>query len=126
MRRLVTVAACALLMSGCVYKGAKVIEGTDLTVGMEVPGSDGVAQLNVLNYLSGFRLAIAKNAEMACDYRTVWTNSYFGVVHTVGEKTIHATVTPVEVAPDGACRCGGECRCDPCKCADCKYAKKTD
>jgi hypothetical protein len=32
-----------IFLTGCVYKGAKVTEGTDLSVGLSVPGTDGVA-----------------------------------------------------------------------------------
>lgn len=101
MKNLV-IAIAILALSGCVYKGAKVVEGTDLAVGMELPGSDGVAQLNVLNYLSGFRLGIAKNAALKMEYTVAESNSYFGVIHTTTRKTIEAKVDPCEEAAQPA------------------------
>lgn len=92
------------LCAGCVYRGAKVVEGTDLAVGMELPGSDGTAQLNVLNYLSGFRLGVAKDAEMTVRYASAETNSWFGVCTTRSAKTVEATVTPLRPT-NAACRC---------------------
>lgn len=83
---------------GCVYKGAKVVEGTDLTVGMELPGSDGVAQLNVINYLSGFRLGVSKNAELEMAYTVAETNDFLGCIHTRTYKAIKAKVYPTEGA----------------------------
>lgn len=91
------VAALLWVCTGCVYKGAKVVEGTDLAIGVELPGSDGVAQLNLLNYLSGFRLAVDKNAILKVDYSVAETNTYLGVVSTATRKTIKATVEPCEV-----------------------------
>ncbi len=88
------VAALALL-HGCVYRGAKVVEGTDLAVGISVPATDGAADLTVLNYLSGFRLGVAKDAEMSVKYSSAETNSWFGVCTTRSMKTVEATVTPL-------------------------------
>lgn len=95
---LVAVAAIVIAVSaclgGCVYKGAKVVEGTDLAVGMELPGSEGTAQLNVLNYLSGFRLGVDRNASMTVKYTVAESNSWFGVIDTHVVKTVDASVTP--------------------------------
>lgn len=89
---------CASLFYGCtVYKGAKVVEGTDLAVGMDIPGMDGIAQLNVLNYLSGFRLGLQKDAGMAMEYTVKERNTYFGVISTDTEKTIKADVAPAMI-----------------------------
>lgn len=44
MKRILTTTATALLigafLAGCIYKGAKVVEGTDLAVGFTVPGTE--------------------------------------------------------------------------------------
>lgn len=85
-------------LCGCAYKGAKVTEGTDLAIGFNVPAAEGTAQLQVLNYLSGFRLAVDRNAVMSVKYTTAETNSYFGVVTTRSAKTVDATVEPCETA----------------------------
>jgi len=94
-------ALCALLalslaLSGCVYRGAKITEGTDVAIGLTVPGTEGGLQFNALNYLSGFRLGVAENAALTVEYSTVATNSYFGVVKTETAKRIKAKVEPCE------------------------------
>ena len=95
---LALVAALSLMMmcGGCLYKGAKITEGTDIAVGLTVPGSEETVQLNALNYLSGFRLGIAENAALTLRYSCATTNSYFGVVHSETVKSIDATVAPCE------------------------------
>lgn len=89
------VVAALAAMNGCVYRGAKVVEGTDLAVGLSIPGTDGAADLTVFNYLSGFRLGAAKGAEMSVRYTSAETNSWFGVCETRSLKTIDAAVTPL-------------------------------
>lgn len=86
----------AFFMSGCVYRGAKVVEGTDLAVGLDVPGTDGALQLDLLNWLSGFRLAVADNARLSMEYSCAETNSYFGAITTRSAKRVKATVEPCE------------------------------
>lgn len=90
------VLAVATLAGGCAYKGAKVVEGTDLAVGINFPAAEGEAQLQLLNYLSGFRLAVDRNAIMRVKYTTAESNTYFGVIHTQTAKTVDATVEPCE------------------------------
>lgn len=96
MKRLFAIVAVAALAlcTGCVYKGAKVTEGTDLAVGFTVPGSEGVLQMDVLNYLTGFRLGVAENARLKVKYTCAETNSYLGVITTCTAKTIDAKVEP--------------------------------
>lgn len=125
--RVATIAAalafCAIC-GGCVYKGAKVVEGTDLAVGLSIPGTDGAADLTVLNYLSGFRLGVAKDAALTVKYTTCETNSWFGVCETRTAKTVEASVTPVAggcgCAEGGACVCAGTCTCKADKAAACR------
>ena len=93
-----------LALTGCVYRGAKITEGTDLAIGLTVPGTEGVLQFNALNYLSGFRLGVAENAALTVEYSTVATNSYFGVVTTETAKRIKAKVEPCETSADGRVR----------------------
>lgn len=93
-------ALCTLFGSGCAYKGAKVVEGTDLAVGINFPAAEGVAQLQLLNYLSGFRLGVDRNAIMRVKYTTAETNSYFGCITTRSAKTVDAEVEPCESATD--------------------------
>ena len=96
------VVALAASVCGCVYRGCKITEGTDLAIGLTVPGTEGVLQFNALNYLSGFRLGVAENAALTVEYSTVATNSYFGVVTTETAKRIKAKVEPCETAAQSA------------------------
>lgn len=84
------------LLSGCVYRGAKIVEGADLAVGINVPSTEGALQLQLLNYLSGFRLGVAENAALEMTYTTAESNNYFGVISTRVSKTVTATVSPTE------------------------------
>ena len=97
---LALVSALALMMicSGCVYRGAKITEGTDLAVGINVPSTEGALQLQLLNYLSGFRLGVSENAALTLRYSCATTNSYFGIVHSETVKSIDATVSPCETS----------------------------
>ena len=90
------VAAACVFGGGCTYKGAKVTEGTDLAIGLNVPVSEGTLQLQCLNYLSGFRLGVDRNAILKVRYTVAETNSYLGCVTTRTAKTVDATVEPCE------------------------------
>jgi len=92
------VLVAALCCSGCAYKGAKVTEGTDLAVGLNVPMTEGTLQLQVLNYLSGFRVGVDRNAIMTIKYAVAETNDYFGCVHTRVYKRADVTVEPCETS----------------------------
>ena len=86
------------MLCGCVYKGAKITEGTNLILGMDVPTTEGAFQFDILNFTTGFRLGVAENARLEVEYSTVSTNSYFGVVRTETAKHVKATVEPCETA----------------------------
>ena len=98
MRILVLPTLCAALV-GCAYRGAKITEGVDLAAGIDLPAAEGVAKITALNYLSGFRLAVDRNARLTCDYSVAESNAYFGVIRTSTRKTVRAKVDPCEVAP---------------------------
>ena len=96
--RVVALLAFSALCGGCVYKGAKVTEGTDLAVGINMPMSEGTLQLQVLNYLSGFRVGVDRNAIMTIKYTVAETNDYLGCIHTRMHKTADVTVQPCETS----------------------------
>ena len=102
IRKLIFASVLAATSAGCVYRGCKITEGTDLAIGLTVPGTEGVLQFNALNYLSGFRLGVAENAALTVEYTTVATNTYFGVVTTETAKRIKAKVEPCETAAQSA------------------------
>ena len=88
------IALASVLAGGCSYKGAKVVEGTDLAVGINVPIAEGTAQLQLMNYLSGFRLGVDRNAILKVKYSVSESNTYFGVIKTDVSKSVDATVEP--------------------------------
>ena len=88
----------SLVFCGCVYRGAKITEGTDLAVGITLPGTEGAVSCQIANWLTGFRMAVAEGSTFSVSYATAETNSYFGVVSTRSAKTVTATVTPQDSA----------------------------
>lgn len=95
MKRIIAATALlALLAGGCVHKGAKIVEGTDLAVGLNVPGSEGSLQFQLFNWLSGFRLGVAENAILTVRYSVAETNDFLGVFHVRSAKEIEARVEP--------------------------------
>ena len=100
MKKVIAVAAAALL-AGCVCRGAKVTEGTDLAVGFTVPGTDGAVQFDALNYLTGFRLGVAENARLKVKYNVSETNDYFwGAITLRVNKDVDVNVSPCEVSSE--------------------------
>lgn len=91
-------AACAALLSGCAYRGAKITEGVDLAAGIDIPAAEGVAKFTAINYLSGFRLAVDRNARLTCNYSVAESNAYFGVIRTATRKTVRAKVEPCDTS----------------------------
>jgi len=70
-----------------------VVEGTDLTFGVQFPYAD-CETMAVVNYLTGFRVTVAENARCRVKYTSAETNSYFGLIETRVAKTIDAKVEP--------------------------------
>lgn len=90
----------SLMTAGCAYKGGKIVEGTDFSAGISVPGTEGAAEISFVNYLSGFRFGIAENAGMECEYFGTNTFSFaFGLYEGVQTKHFRAKVEPCEVNP---------------------------
>lgn len=87
---------CALAfapVAGCAsYKGGKVVDGTNLAVGMRLPGTEWT--LNVLDYVGGMRVAANEGCTISVTNSVAETNSYFGVVTTSRSSTLHATISP--------------------------------
>jgi len=89
----------AMMLTGCIYKGAKITEGTDLAIGITIPVDSAPLKVEALNYLSGFRLGVDQNAILKCAYTVDEECSYFGCVMTKAKKTVDATVEPCESTP---------------------------
>jgi hypothetical protein len=108
-------AVCAaLLAAGCrglAGDGAKIVEGTDLTLGVQLPYAESDT-MAVVNYISGFRVLVAENARANGKYTSATTNDWFGVVTSRTHKSIEADIEPTmeaeEAAAEDATESGGE------------------
>ena len=84
-----------LLFAGCASESAKVVEGTDLSVGFSLPMAEGESNFTVFNWLSGFKTTTAESSRVKLRYTCAETNEYFGVIRTQTHKTVDAEITPV-------------------------------
>ena len=91
---LLAILAIGALCSGCVYKGGKVIDGTNLCVGMTIPGTEWT--INALDYVGGIRVAGNDQTSICVSNEVAETNSYFGVVETHRHSKMTATIEPTE------------------------------
>ena len=90
-------AATILIMgvgvSGCAYKGGKVVDGTNLEIGICVPGTDW--SINALSYTGGMRVCGNDETSIIVTNEVEEANSYFGVI-TMSRKTkMSAVIEPV-------------------------------
>lgn len=100
MRTAVIAAVAALaLCCGCVYKGGKVVDGTNLAVGMRIPGTEW--NVSVLDYIGGVRVAGQDSTHITVTHEVAETNAYFGVVETRRASRLTADIEPLQ---DGAAR----------------------
>lgn len=98
MRRVILAACAALLAAGCVYKGGKVVDGTNLAIGMKIPGTEW--SVSILDYIGGVRVAGQDSTHITVTHDVSETNIYFGVVTTSRRSTLTADIEPLA--------CGGE------------------
>lgn len=77
---------------GCLFKGGKIIDGTNLAIGMTIPGTEW--QINALDYVGGVRVAGNDQTSICVSNEVVETNSYFGVVRTQRHSKMTATIEP--------------------------------
>lgn len=83
----------AVFCSACTtYKGGKVVDGTNLAIGMRIPGTDW--NFNVLDYIGGMRVGADKGCRLTVTNSVSETNSYFGVVETRRTSTLTAAIDP--------------------------------
>ena len=92
--------ATALLAtaSGCAYKGGKVVDGTNLAIGMTIPGTEW--QINALDYVGGIRVGGNDQTSITVTNDVVETNAYFGVVKTSRHSKMTATIEPTEASSE--------------------------
>jgi hypothetical protein len=99
--RNMTVAALVLFAGCATYNGGKIVEGTDIAVGMAIPQSGGTLQVDALNFLTGFRFLFADRSGVECHYTVTNSVSAFGVYESHTVKSISIALTPtVEEAED--------------------------
>ena len=115
MLRVIGMCALALSLAGCkglAGDGAKIVEGGDLTLGLQLPFSDTSDTMAVVNWLTGFRVLVAENARANVKYTSATTNDWFGVVTSRTHKSIEADIEPTmeaeEAAAEDATESGGE------------------
>ena len=90
---------CALLCAGCAYRGGKVVDGTNLAIGMKIPGTEW--NVSVLDYIGGIRVAGQDSTHITVTHEVAETNAYFGVVSTSRRSTLTADIEPL-AAPTNA------------------------
>ena len=95
---LLTIIAIGALCNGCAYKGGKVIDGTNLCVGMTIPGTEWT--INALDYVGGLRVAGNDQTSICVSNEVAETNIYFGVVKTSRHSKMTATIEPTETSSE--------------------------
>ena len=95
---LLAILAIGALCNGCAYKGGKVVDGTNLCVGMTIPGTEWA--INALDYVGGVRVAGNDQTSICVSNEVAETNSYFGVVETHRHSKMTATVEPTEASSE--------------------------
>lgn len=94
MVRRVLLSACAsILAAGCVYKGGKVVDGTNLAIGMKIPGTEW--NVSVLDYVGGICVAGQDSTHITVTHDVAETNTYFGVVTTSRSSKMTADIEPL-------------------------------
>ena len=58
----------------------KVVQGTNLEMGIVLPGTEGALTLDLITYTSGFKAVAPTNQPYSLSLTTTMDNSYFGVV----------------------------------------------
>ena len=95
---LLSILAIGSLFSGCAYKGGKVVDGTNLCIGMTIPGTEWT--INALDYVGGLRVAGNDQTSICVSNEVMETDSYFGVVETRRHSRMTATIEPTETSSE--------------------------
>ena len=95
---LLAILAIGALFAGCAYKGGKVVDGTNLCIGMTIPGTEWT--INALDYVGGLRVAGNDQTSICVSNEVMETNSYFGVVETSRHSRMTATIEPTETSSE--------------------------
>ena len=95
---LLAILAIGALFAGCAYKGGKVVDGTNLCIGMTIAGTEWT--INALDYVGGLRVAGNDQTSICVSNEVMETNSYFGVVETHRHSRMTATIEPTETSSE--------------------------
>ena len=82
----------------CSYRGGTVVDGTNLAVGMKLPGTEW--SVNVLDYVGGVRVAGNEQTSITVMNEVAETNRYFGVIETMRHTRLSAEIAPVETVDE--------------------------
>ena len=93
MRAAILAACASILAAGCVYKGGKVVDGTNLAIGMKIPGTEW--SVSVLDYIGGIRVAGQDSTHITVTHDVAETNTYLGVVTTSRLSKLTADIEPL-------------------------------
>lgn len=88
--------AVAMCCGGCTaYRGGKVVDGSNIEVGMTIPGTEW--NINFLSYTGGAKICGNDGTAITVTNTTAETNSYFfGMVETRRRTKLTAEISPVE------------------------------
>ena len=95
---ILAILAIGALCHGCAYKGGKVVDGTNLCVGMPIPGTEWT--INALDYVCGIRVGGNDQTSITVTNEVVETNAYFGIVRTERYSKMTATIEPTETSSE--------------------------
>lgn len=83
----------AFFFSGCAtYDGGKVVDGTNIIIGIHVPGTDW--NISVLDYVGGVKVGGDEDTSVEVTHEVVETNDYFGVVHIRRHSRLKTKIVP--------------------------------
>ena len=90
------------LITGCTtYKGGKVVDGTNLEIGISVPGSEWNWTINALSYTGGLKVCGDERTSITVTNEVAETNSYFGVIKTQRHTKMSSLIEPVYLIVPG-------------------------
>ena len=91
----ISVAVATLAFSGCTsYEGGKVVDGTNLEIGLAVPGTEGRLTINAIAYTGGLKVCGDERTVIVVTNDVAETNSYFGVVKMFRHSKMSSRIEP--------------------------------
>lgn len=102
MKRLM-VAAAVLALAGCglKYAGSRIVVG-EQTALPELSDTTDSVTLRMFESVKGAKVWTAKDSLVKAAYTNIYTNSYFGIVDTVGQMILNVVVEPLDMGGTNA------------------------